>query len=113
MGGVVSDLAYIWASYAGDYVKTVNGVDFFVYRDLAKWDRIHPDKLAYSLGDCVMCRSLEDLTPDIERHELKHAEQISRVGGFGLFLPCYLWEELCARVAKRENKYETEAIDAE
>lgn len=111
-----TDALRLWAQIRGHYVRTEEGVELFHYKDAQAWDRRHPNKLAFALGPLVMFRSRVDMTLPAVRHELKHCEQIRRVGGLLRLLPRYYYEALKALVLTGDtdnNPYEKEAIAAE
>jgi len=116
MGDWWADVARLWAQVRGRYIRTEDGVDLYVYKDLQVWDRRHRNKLAFALGPIVMFRSEGDMTPRVVRHEKKHSVQISKAGGFGRFILRYRYEQLKALLLTGDidkNPLEQEAIAAE
>lgn len=116
MGDWCTDALRLWAHIVGDYAKVVEGVEIYYYKDIPAWDKKHGRKAAFALGNIVMFRSSEELTPASLRHELKHCEQIKARGGLVQFLPRYYYESVKAWVQTGDtdnNPFEQEAIQAE
>jgi hypothetical protein len=116
MGDWFADVLRLWVQVRGTYVRTVEDVELYVYKDLTVWDRRHKRKAAFALGESVMFRSLDEMTPENIRHELKHCVQIKARGGLVRFLPRYYYESVKAWIRTRDtdnNPFEREAIAAE
>ena len=116
MGDWFVDVLRLWAAIRGTYVRTENGVDLYVYKDPAAWDKTHKDRISFALGELIMFRDKEQLTPENLRHEMKHCEQIRKRGGFLRFYPGYCYESAKALVLTGDtdnNRFEREAIAAE
>ena len=116
MGGWFADALRVWVQICGRYIRTEQGVELYVYKDVAAWDKRHTRKDAFALGEFIMFRSLDDMTPEILRHELKHCNQIAARGGLTLFLPGYYYESAKAWIQTgnaNNNRFEQEAIKAE
>jgi hypothetical protein len=116
MGDWCSDALRLWAQIRGVYVRDEAGVELYYYKDITSWDSKHGRKAAFALGDLIMFRTMEEMTPENIRHELKHCEQIKRRGGLLLFLPGYYYESAKAWVLTGDtdmNPFEQEAIRAE
>jgi hypothetical protein len=114
--GVINSIAKWWADRRGTFVQEEDGAYVYYYNDLDRWNESDADKLAFTIGNVIMFRSKEDVTPAIIRHELTHVRQIRDGGGFPLFLPKYLVLMAAAYIFTGDtdnNPYEAEALRAE
>jgi len=115
--GLLNDILTLQMSFEGECIEVHDGVAFFLYSgDLKKWDEENPNTAAILRGENVLIRSMEDYTPQVIKHELKHAEQLRRYGNDFLYRVCYLFEMLRAKITTGDayqNKFELEATAAE
>jgi hypothetical protein len=115
--GLLNDLLTLYVASQGTCALTQEDTAFFVYnKPLETWDKEYPDKVAILLGNNVLVRSREELTPDVIKHELAHARQMRQYGGELVYRPLYLLSMLKAKILKGDtdkNPFEVEALAAE
>lgn len=116
MGDWFADALRLWVHIRGNYIRTEEGVELYVYKDIVVWDRRHGQKASFALGEYIMFRSLDEMTPKNIQHELKHCDQIKARGGLVRFLPGYYYESAKAWIQTGNtdnNPFEQEATNAE
>jgi hypothetical protein len=115
--GLFKGIMQHWAKTRGCLVEIIGDIELYCYKDVDAWDRNDSTKAAFTTGDMIMFRSCEEYEDkDIVKHELEHCRQIKSSGGFGMYIPRYIWESLKAWVLTGDtdnNPYEQKALQAE
>ena len=116
--GLVSELMTDWSGEKYEHVFNLKGSKVFVAQGttLQQWQESQPDVLVFAFKNIIVIQGQENLTPKVLRHELKHVEQIRRVGGELVFRPMLLLSSLWALVTRGDpydNRFEREAYEAE